>query len=73
MLSLAVPRAKEGDGQTFAFLSAPYAEEVLGYARRIIRDRDDAEGITQQAFAKLLRVIGEYQERDVPFSAWMIG
>lgn len=72
MLSLAVTRAKEGDAQAFAFLYASYAEHVHGYARSIVRDRDDAQDITRQVFAKLLRVIGKYQERDVPFSAWMI-
>ena len=27
---------------------------------------------TQQVFAKLIRVIGKYEEREVPFMAWLI-
>jgi RNA polymerase sigma-70 factor, ECF subfamily len=40
--------------------------------RSIVRDDFEAEDVTQQVFAKLMTVIGKYQERDVSFSAWIM-
>jgi RNA polymerase sigma-70 factor (ECF subfamily) len=71
-VATAVSRAKEGDRDAFAFLYARYAQDVHGYARSIVHDHHDAEDVTQQVFAKLMRVICKYQERDVPFAAWML-
>jgi RNA polymerase sigma-70 factor (ECF subfamily) len=40
--------------------------------RSIVRNHHEAEDITQHVFAKLMRVIGKYEERDVPFFAWAL-
>jgi RNA polymerase sigma-70 factor (ECF subfamily) len=53
-------------------LYARYADNVCGYVRSIVHDQHEAEDITQQVFAKLIRVIGKYEEREVPFFAWML-
>ncbi|HWJ50975.1 MAG TPA: sigma-70 family RNA polymerase sigma factor [Solirubrobacteraceae bacterium] len=71
-VSRAVKRAKEGDRDAFAFLYARYADNVCGYVRSIVHDTHEAEDITQQVFAKLMRVIGKYEEREVPFLAWVL-
>lgn len=71
-VSQAVKRAKEGDREAFAFLYARYADNVCGYVRSIVHDAHEAEDITQQVFAKLFRVIGKYEEREVPFLAWVL-
>lgn len=71
-ISRAVARAKEGDPDAFTFLYSCYAQDVNGYARSILRDQDDAEEVTQQVFTKLLKVIDSYQERGVPFAAWIL-
>ncbi len=71
-VSLAVARAKEGDRDAFAFLYVRYADNVCGYVRSIVHDAHEAEDITQQVFAKLIRVIGKYEEREVPFLAWIL-
>ena len=34
--------------------------------------RHEAEDVTQHVFAKLMTVIGKYEPRDVPFSAWIL-
>jgi RNA polymerase sigma-70 factor (ECF subfamily) len=38
----------------------------------IVRDDHDAEDVTQAVFAKLITVLPKYQEREVPFSAWIL-
>ncbi len=72
LISRAVKRAQEGDREAIGFLYARYADNVCGYVRSIVRDQHEAEDVTQQVFAKLINVIGKYQERDVPFFAWIL-
>jgi RNA polymerase sigma-70 factor (ECF subfamily) len=72
MVSRAVKRAQQGDREALGFLYARYADNVCGYVRSIVHDQHEAEDITQQVFAKLIRVIGKYEERDVPFFAWIL-
>ena len=71
-VSRAVARAKEGDREAVRFLYLRYADNVYGYVRSIVRDDYEAEDVTQHVFAKLMTVIGKYEERDVAFSAWII-
>jgi RNA polymerase sigma-70 factor (ECF subfamily) len=37
-----------------------------------VRDEYEAEDVTQQVFTKLIVVIGKYEQRAVPFSAWIL-
>jgi RNA polymerase sigma-70 factor (ECF subfamily) len=68
----AVARAKEGDREAVRFLYLQYADNVYGYVRSIVRDDYEAEDVTQQVFTKLMVVIGRYEQRAVPFSAWIL-
>ncbi len=72
LVSRAVERAQAGDREALGFLYARYADNVCGYVRSIVHDQHEAEDITQQVFAKLIHVIGKYEERDVPFFAWIL-
>ena len=72
LVARAVARAKEGDGEAIRFLYIRYADNVYGYVRSIVRDEHEAEDVTQHVFAKLLTVIVKYEERSVPFSAWIL-
>jgi RNA polymerase sigma-70 factor (ECF subfamily) len=72
LVSCAVKRAQQGDRDALGFLYVRYAENVYGYVRSIVHDPHEAEDITQHVFAKLIRVIGSYEERDVPFFAWIL-
>jgi RNA polymerase sigma-70 factor, ECF subfamily len=72
MVSAAVRRVQAGDREALGFLYARYADNVYGYARSIVHDHHEAEEVTQYVFAKLMRVIGKYQEREVPFLAWLL-
>jgi RNA polymerase sigma-70 factor, ECF subfamily len=72
LVSRAIKRAQAGDREALGFLYARYAENVYGYVRSIVHNHHEAEDITQHVFAKLMRVIGKYEERDVPFCAWAL-
>jgi RNA polymerase sigma-70 factor, ECF subfamily len=69
---LAVKRAQEGDKDAFRFLYVRYSDNIYGYVRSIIRDEHEAEDVTQHVFAKLMTSIGKYDERGVPFFAWLL-
>jgi RNA polymerase sigma-70 factor, ECF subfamily len=70
-VALAVARAQEGDRSALQFLYIRYAKEVHRYVNSIVGDHYEAEDITQGVFLKLMRVIGSYSPREVPFAAWL--
>jgi RNA polymerase sigma-70 factor (ECF subfamily) len=72
VVSAAVARAKTGDREALRFLYVRFADNVYGYVCSILRDEHDAEDVTQQVFAKLMTVLVKYEERDVPFAAWIL-
>jgi RNA polymerase sigma-70 factor, ECF subfamily len=69
---LAVARAKEGDREAFQYIYSCYSNNIYGYVRSIIRDDHEAEDVTQQVFAKLMTSIVKYDDRGVPFFAWLV-
>src|SRR5215218_5673204 len=68
----AVTRAKAGDSEGLHYLYVRYADDVLRYVTGFIRDHHEAEDITQNVFAKLMKAIKKYEERAVPFTAWIL-
>jgi RNA polymerase sigma-70 factor (ECF subfamily) len=72
LVARAIERAQAGDREAFGFLYARYADDVYGFVRSIVHDHYAAEDITQHVFAKLIRVIGKYEPREVPFIAWIL-
>jgi RNA polymerase sigma-70 factor (ECF subfamily) len=71
-VSQAIRWAQAGDREALTFLYIRYAHNVYGYVRSIVHDPHEAEDVTQQVFTKLIHVIGKYEERDVPFLAWIL-
>jgi RNA polymerase sigma-70 factor, ECF subfamily len=69
---LAVARAKEGDQDALRFLYVSYSHNIYGYVRSIVRDDHEAEDVTQHVFAKLMTSIVKYDDRGVPFFAWLL-
>ena len=69
---LAVARAKERDQHALHFLYASYSHNIYGYVRSIVGDDHDAEDVTQHVFAKLMTSIQKYDDRGVPFFAWLL-
>ncbi len=71
-VKLAVARAKEGDREALRYLYVLYVHNIYGYVRSIVRDDHEAEDITQHVFAKLMTAIVKYDDRGVPFFAWLL-
>ncbi len=71
-VSAAVAGAKRGDEEAICFLYHRFADTVYSHACRLLRDEHEAEDVTQQVFAKLLTAIGQYEERGLPFAAWIL-
>lgn len=68
----AVARAKAGDPEGLHYLYVRYADDVLRFINGLVRDHHEAEDITQNVFAKLMTAINKYEERAVPFDAWIL-
>ena len=68
----AVRRAKQGDREALHFLYVRYAPDLLRYVNSFLHDHHEAEDIVQNVFAKLVTAIGKYEEKDVPFTAWIL-
>lgn len=71
-VALAVARAKEGDQDAIRFLYVTYSNNIYGYVRSIMREDYEAEDVTQHVFAKLMTRIVKYDDRGVPFLAWLL-
>ena len=69
---LAVARAKEGDDEALRFLYVSYSHNIYGYVRSIVRNDHEAEDVTQHVFAKLMTTIHKYDDRGIPFFAWLV-
>lgn len=63
-------RVAAGDDDAFAQLQARYSSRVFGYFCRQLRDRSDAEDLTQDVFLRLYRSRGRYQPR-ARFATWI--
>jgi RNA polymerase sigma-70 factor (ECF subfamily) len=68
----AIAAAKSGDWDALSYLYSRYADDVRSFVQSIVRDRHEAEDITHDVFVKLLRAIQKYEEREVPFAAWIM-
>jgi RNA polymerase sigma-70 factor (ECF subfamily) len=71
-IARAVARAKQGDHAAMRFLYLRYSGNVYGYARSIVRNDHDAEDVVQQVFTRMMTAIRSYEQRSVPFSAWLL-
>jgi RNA polymerase sigma-70 factor (ECF subfamily) len=72
LVQQAVRRAKEGDREALHFLYVRYAQDLNRYVIGFVRDPHEADDIVQNVFAKLITGIGKYEQRDVPFTAWIM-
>ena len=72
LIRVAVDRAKEGDPEGVHFLYVRFAPEVRRYVAAIVNSQHEAEDITQNIFAKLMKGIGAYERRESPFAAWIL-
>ncbi len=66
-----VDRAKGGDPQAFGLLYDRFQPEILRYLTYRTRDAETAEDLTQQVFLKAWQAIPRFEQRGVPFKAWL--
>jgi RNA polymerase sigma-70 factor (ECF subfamily) len=65
-----VERVQDGDTAAFACLLDRYGGKVFTLMLRILRNREDAEELTQDVFMKVYRHIGSFKG-DSSFSTWL--
>ncbi|TAJ20169.1 MAG: RNA polymerase sigma factor [Dehalococcoidia bacterium] len=66
-----VDRAKEGDAQAFGALYDRFQPEILRYLTHRTGSPETAEDLTQQVFLKAWQAIPRFEQRGVPFKAWL--
>jgi RNA polymerase sigma-70 factor, ECF subfamily len=49
-----------------------YLPRVYAFCRKYSQNREDAEDLTAEVFEKALAAISRYEDRGVPFSAWLL-
>jgi RNA polymerase sigma-70 factor, ECF subfamily len=67
-----VAAAQRGDREAMHALYVRFAGQVHRRVLAIVRDRHEAEDVTQQVFAKLLTQLALYRPGPAPFEAWML-
>jgi RNA polymerase sigma-70 factor (ECF subfamily) len=63
--------ASNGDRNAFGLLYERYIDRIYNYVYYRTGDHSDAEDLTAKVFFRAMRHIGNYQDRGVPFSAWL--
>lgn len=72
LVKAAIERAQAGDAEGLHFLYVRYAPDVQRFVNSLVKDHHEAEDITQNIFAKLMKAINKYEPREVPFAAWIM-
>jgi RNA polymerase sigma-70 factor (ECF subfamily) len=63
-------RARDGDTAAFTTLADRYQPRVFGYFCKQVRDRAEAEDLTQEVFLRLYRARARYQPK-ARFATWV--
>src|SRR5947209_5937545 len=63
-------QVQRGSTEAFAHLQQRYTPRVFGYFCRLLRDRSEAEDLTQEVFLRLYRSRDRYQPR-ARFATWV--
>ncbi len=64
-------RAQHGDEDALDELFRREWRPIFGLAYAALRDRSDAQDLTQEAFLRALRRLDQFQQRGVPFHAYL--
>ena len=64
-------RAIEGDQEAFSALYEQYVERIYNYVYYRTGNAFDAEDLTAKVFHRAMGHIGNYEDKGVPFSAWL--
>lgn len=63
--------AAKKDPEKFSFLYDKYFEQIFNFIYRRMDDENITADLTSQTFLKALQGIKKYQNRGLPFSAWL--
>lgn len=63
--------AQDGDKHAFGELYQRYITRIYNYVFYRVSNEQDAEDLTARVFIRALNHIGKYDDRGVPFSAWL--
>jgi RNA polymerase sigma-70 factor (ECF subfamily) len=66
-----VTRIQAGDRELVGELYLRYFDRIFGYVQMVLRDRHEAEDITQQVFVRVLEALPAYERREQRFRAWL--
>jgi RNA polymerase sigma-70 factor (ECF subfamily) len=66
-----VQRGRAGDREALASLYRLHAARIEAYLAGSVGNRHDAEDLTSQTFSRMLERIDRYEDRALPFSAWL--
>jgi RNA polymerase sigma-70 factor (ECF subfamily) len=66
----AIRQAKDGDAAAFEYLYQAHCKRVYGLCLHMIKNRAEAEDLTQQAFLQVYRKIGTFRGES-GFSTWL--
>jgi RNA polymerase sigma-70 factor (ECF subfamily) len=66
-----VANASLGDKEAFGMLYERYVGRIYSYIYYRTGNQFDAEDITSRVFYRAMRHIANYQDRGLPFSAWL--
>ncbi len=67
----ALSRAAAGDKEAFGILYDRYVARIYNYVYYRTGNVHDAEDLTERVFLRALKHISNYQNRGIPFSAWL--
>jgi RNA polymerase sigma-70 factor (ECF subfamily) len=64
-------RAQAGDAEAFGELYGTYATRVYRFLLAQVEEPADAEDLTSEIFLKVLGSLERYEDRGLPFGAWL--
>lgn len=68
----AIAEAQAGKAEGVHFLYVRYAPDVQRFVASLVKDHHEAEDITQNIFAKMMKAIKKLDAQEVPFGAWIM-
>jgi RNA polymerase sigma-70 factor, ECF subfamily len=66
-----IARAIQGDAEAFSDLYERYVTRIFNYIYYRVGNSNDAEDLTARVFLRAYSHIEKYNERGLPFSAWL--
>lgn len=65
-------RFQSGEAEALSALFDMYVDRIFAYAHHILRNREDAEEVTSEAFLRAFQRIETYRG-EAPFKGWLFG